>query len=422
MTDDKLRLQLEILIDQDLRDMATAAGANTLTELCPWIAKLKQLDIKRQTEMERWKTMCQAAVHEAKRPNLGNGFLASNGNQTNASRSNGSASNARSSSSTQTNKTYPPKLMTEERQLLFDHEGCLRCHVFYARHHANQCQMVLSGTNYKTHTLQDALRAKAKSSRPAPVAAITDTFSMSFSPDNDLVAAVFPPGSSSTADKSLSDSSEASLASVSITPPLKGKHLIWSCILNNDADTISVKADALIDSGSHMALIHPDLVSRLKLQSYKLAHPERVSVAMGSSALINKLTHYVIIEPTSIDRLFTSHHIHAVIALGLCMPLILGLPFLTSNKVICNYADRTCLATRISPAYDLLKPLHARVSTQKYNTPDTLAALGARIKGFSIDEEYAARNAEMHLRFARIFEPPPPTLTSFQKSHLHVSF
>ena len=125
MTDDKLRLQLEILIDQDLRDMATAAGANTLTELRPWIAKLKQLDIKRQMEMERWKTMCAAAVREAKRPNLGNGFSSSNGNQTNASHSNGSASNARSSSSTQTNKTYPPKLTTEERQLLFDHEGCL---------------------------------------------------------------------------------------------------------------------------------------------------------------------------------------------------------------------------------------------------------------------------------------------------------
>ena len=350
MTDDKLRLQLEILIDQDLHDMATAAGANTLTELRPWMAKLKQLDIKRQAEIERWKKMCEVAVREAKRPNLGNSFSASNGNQTNASRSNSSTSNA------QTNKTYPPKLTTEERQLLFDHEGCLRCRVFYTGHRANQCQMVLSRTNYKTRTLQDALCAKAKSSRPTPVAAITDTFSTSCSPDNDLVAAVFPPGSSLTADKSLSDSSDARLTSMSSPPPLKGKHLIWSCILNNNSDTISVKSNALIDSGSHMALIHPDLVSRLKLQSYKLAHPERVNVAMGSSASIIRLTHYVVIEPSSLDQLFTSHRIHAVIVSGLCMPLILGLPFLTSNKVICNYADRTCLTTRISPAYDLLKP------------------------------------------------------------------
>ena len=86
MTDDKLCLQLEILIDQELQDMATAAGANTLTELCPWMAKLKQLDIKRQAEIERWKKMCEVAVCEAKWLNLGNSFSASNGNQTNASR------------------------------------------------------------------------------------------------------------------------------------------------------------------------------------------------------------------------------------------------------------------------------------------------------------------------------------------------
>ena len=203
------------------------------------------------------------------------------------------------------------------------------------------------------------------------------------------------------------DSSDASRASRSTPPPLKGKHLIWACVLINVSDSVPVKVNALIDSGSHMALIHPDLVSRLKLHTHKLAHPERVNVAMGSNASIAQLTHYVIIEPSSVDQLFTSHRIHAVIASGLCMPLILGLPFLVSNKIVCNYADRTCLATRTSPAYDLLKPHHVRSDSQLYTTSDVLAALGARIKGFSIDEEYAARNAEMRLRFAHIFESPP---------------
>ena len=157
-----------------------------------------------------------------------------------------------------------------------------------------------------------------------------------------------------------------------------------------------------------MALIHPDLVSCLKFQLYKLAHPECVNVAMGPSTMVNKLTHYIIIEPSSLDPLFMSHRIHVVIASGPCMPLILSLPFLTLNKVVCNYADHTCLATRISPAYDLLKPLPAHENTQKYNTLDILAVLGTWIKGFSIDEEYVARNTEMCLHLPAFSNPPPP--------------
>ena len=306
MTDDKLHLHMEILINQDLHDRATAAGANVLMELHPWMADLKQLDIKHQSDIVRWQKLCEAAVHAVKRPNLGNRSSATHGqNQNNNACSKGSTSSARASSNTQTNKMYPPKLTTNKCQLLFDHKECLRCQVFYASHQANQCTMVLSSTDYKTHTLQDALRTKAKSFQPPLVAAITETFSMSFLPDNNLVAAMFPPGSSMTMDKSLLDSSDASVASMSTLTPLKGKHLIWTCVLNNAPDSISIKAMALIDSESHMALIHPNLVSHLKFQSHMLAHPKRVNVAMGSSASISQLIHYIIIEP-SFGRL----HVH----------------------------------------------------------------------------------------------------------------
>lgn len=135
MMDKKLCLQMEILIDQELCDMATVAGTNALMELHPWMAKLKQLNIKRQSKIVCWQKLCEAVVQAAKWPNFGNGFLPGNGpNQNNSSHSNGSASSTRASSSNQTNKMYPPKLMTKECQLLFDHVGCLRCRVFYARH------------------------------------------------------------------------------------------------------------------------------------------------------------------------------------------------------------------------------------------------------------------------------------------------
>ena len=138
---------------------------------------------------------------------------------------------------------------------------------------------------------------------------------------------------------SMAEDSDSSMASVSNTPPLKGKHLVWTCHVDNATDRVSVKAHALIDSGAHMVLIRPDLVKRLNLPSLPLVTPERVNVALGSAEPINQLTHYVEKFPASLDNHFHSHLLHAVIAPGLCMPLILGLPFLSLNRILCNYAE-----------------------------------------------------------------------------------
>ena len=88
-----------------------------------------------------------------------------------------------------------------------------------------------------------------------------------------------------------------------------------------------------------MVLIRPNLVKRLNLPSLPLATPEQVNVALGSAEPINQLTHYVEIFPTSLDNRFRLHLLHAVIAPGLCMPLILSLPFLSLNRILCNYAE-----------------------------------------------------------------------------------
>jgi hypothetical protein len=198
-------------------------------------------------------------------------------------------------------------------------------------------------------------------------------------------------------------------SSESTAPPLKGKHFIWTCQLNNATDRIAVKAKALIDGGAHMVLIRPDVVTRLVLPIFTLTSPERVNVAMGAPDQIEQLTHYVVIELTSIDGVFTSRRIHAVIAPGLCMPLILGLPFLTSNKIVCNYAERTSTATENTPAYNLLaKDKKAKASVNiTMSAPDILAALKERITTLSFEDELASREAELRTRFTRIFEPPP---------------
>jgi hypothetical protein len=151
---------------------------------------------------------------------------------------------------------YPPRLTDEERRLLNEHEGCFKCREFYVEHRAAQCTKILSGKDYKVRTLQDALRAKAAkanktNARATTVAAVTDAER----PAPDLVAAVFPQGTVATANDSMSEGSETSVASVSAQPPLKGKHFIWTCRLNNATDRLSLKTKALIDGGAHMVLI-----------------------------------------------------------------------------------------------------------------------------------------------------------------------
>lgn len=322
------------------------------------------------------------------------------------------ARNPNASSTASSSAPHPPPRLTEdERRLLFEHKGCLKCHEFYIGHHANACTVTLTGNGYKTHTLQDALRAKttwggARAVQPQPVAATTE--SAPVSKTNDLVAAVFPQNAHITADMSAADESDSSITSVSDLPPLKGKHFIWTCRVDNPADRVSVKAQALIDSGAHMVLIRPDLVKRLNLPSHPLEIPERINMVLGSADQITQLTHYVIINPASLDNCFHSKAIHTVIAPGLCMPIILGLPFLCLNHITCNYADRTCLVTMIKPPYNLLNP-ERKIAAPSLTTelPDMLASLIEHTTPNAIEEQLLIHEAKLRERFARIFEPPP---------------
>ena len=272
---------------------------------------------------------------------------------------------------------HPPRLTKEEHHLLHDHEGCLKCREFYIGHRANACTVTLTGNGYRTCTLQDALRAKAARGNPhpvppPPVAATVET--VHAPKPTELVAAVFPQNAHVTADTSTAEDSDLSIASMSDGPPLKGKHFIWTCRVDNPTDRVLVKARTLIDGGTHMVLIRPDLVTHLNLSAKPLEKPEQVNVALGSAEHINQLTHYVTITPMSLDNCFHSQPLHAVIALGLCMPLILGLPFLCTNRIACNYAECTCLITTMIPPYNLLNVLPKEMKTPALETmlPDIL--------------------------------------------------
>ena len=302
--------------------------------------------------------------------------------------------------------TYPPKLTEDERRLLHKHEGCLKCRAFYAGHRADKCTTTISGRNYKQLTLQDALRAKTNKSgnRNPPLASITAPKIDNESNDsNDLLAAIFP--TALTADTSFSDTANSSLSSVSSPPTLKCNHFIWNCVVVSPTARIPVNETALIDSGANMVFIRADTISKFQLPIFPLPKPELVSVAINAKKVATKLTHYMKLSIKSRDSVFLSKVMHAVIVQHLGMPIILGLPFLVDNGIVCHYKSCECLATKLSPPYNLLRP--PSPDPQREKIPNVLAALRERLQNLEFEETLATHDEEMRTRFASIFGPMP---------------
>jgi len=113
---------------------------------------------------------------------------------------------------------------------------------------------------------------------------------------------------------------------------------------------------ALIDNGAHVMLIHPKLIAELNLKKCCLPRPEPVDVALKNGQKSrSELYKYVKLSLTSLDAMWTLKMVKVLIAPGLCMPIILGLPFLIHNCIITDHAAHTCI-DKVSN-YDLLNPL-----------------------------------------------------------------
>jgi len=272
--------------------------------------------------------------------------------------------NNRSSSIQQTSLSHinskcvcPPKLTDDERDIISRFSGCFKCRKIFVpnNHTASTCPDGFpSPDNYKPLTLDFAnkmklqhagkqskssstMKAVAAIGNALPSASILEVNSLS---NLDFVASIFGPlaGSSVISDASFS------YGDVSVSPPFKSKHFVWKCTIDGPSVEFPLKQLSLIDNGSHLVLIQPESVCHLGLPMFPLPEPELVDVVISSSASKKlSLTHYVKIKLTSLDGQWTSRTVFAIIAPGLCMPLILGLPFFEHNNIICDHKRRSCI-------------------------------------------------------------------------------
>jgi hypothetical protein len=358
--DAALRNHLEAHLDEELHARLKHNKARKDKVLKTWIASVRLIDEARAVETKRHRELIEETLdHQAKRQNTKTDALRGPARRGNTSQPNANTTGSSSAS----NFVKLPPLTDTERTLLNEHEGCMKCRRFYTDHRSQSCPNGFPlGKGYKTLTLSDALAAKkgkavAKSARPSKPVAATSATIEDVDTDKEISAtAAILPNSPAEYTSDSDEDWDVSCGEVSLLP-LHGKHLVWNCQIHSQTmNDFPVKTCALIDNGAHLVLIRPDLVDRLGLKKFKLHAPELIDVAFSKENKKTKLYYYVKLSLSSLDSTWTSCVIKAVVTTGLCLPIILGLPWLEKNNIVTDHAAWTCI-DKIK-LYDLLNSPH----------------------------------------------------------------
>lgn len=155
-----------------------------------------------------------------------------------------------------------------------------------------------------------------------------------------------------------------------------------------------------------MVLIRPSLVQQIGLTPRKLPMPELVNVAISPTETAHTYTHYIELRPATSNGTFLSEPVHAVVTEHLSVPLILGMPFLVTNRITCNYAKRQCLVTVNDKRVNLVKPPKRPCYIKETNV---LAALSERARAPAPEHALLENETELRQKYSAVFEPLPHT-------------
>jgi hypothetical protein len=134
-------------------------------------------------------------------------------------------------------------------------------------------------------------------------------------------------------------------------------HLFWRCSVSGAAESFPLTFNALIDDSSHTVLIREELVNTLSLRRRLLPKPENVELVMqaGKEKVVVELTEYVKLQLYDPNCWWISKTICAIIAPGLCSPVILGLLFLSHNCIVIDHHAQTAIDK--TTGFDILNPV-----------------------------------------------------------------
>lgn len=136
---------------------------------------------------------------------------------------------------------------------------------------------------------------------------------------------------------------------------LTGRHFWWACLLLGNTADEPLTVNSMLNCRAYVMLIEEDLVRKLGLHCFRLHNPVTISLAIDNGTPSPAtLDEYIKISPFAPDGQWSSNSVKAVIAPKLCVPLLLGIPFLNVNKIVMDFNSRTAIDKRCN--YDLLNP------------------------------------------------------------------
>ena len=137
--------------------------------------------------------------------------------------------------------------------------------------------------------------------------------------------------------------------------PLTVPHLFWraSCSPIND---LPLTFNCLLNVGSHLVIIREDLINQLKLRCKKLDKPVFAETAMHNGRKnVIEFDKIVKLQLYDASGHYISKSICAVISASLCVPILLGLPFLKHNNIIIDVEANTAIDK--NNGFNLLNPV-----------------------------------------------------------------
>jgi len=265
-------------------------------------------------------------------------------------------------------------LTLKQKNLLSAHRGCFKCCKFYADHIFSSylwwCTTASAVLNCAT--LGAALALAARSSKTASPSNNTMNMPASTATSPIIIAAFLNDDSDDDLHTdigfpalNMSDGFEpyeyvplpvlpVPLPSIPPSPSLPS-HFWWNCHLDAPLTCAPTPVKALIDSGSPPVLISEECVELYGLVPRHLHKP--LSVTGVYSAIGNiVLDAYIKLHLSSIDCLWSSYVVPAIIIPSLHTDIILGLDFLACNCIVIDPED--CTAVCKTDSYDLLNPLN----------------------------------------------------------------
>jgi hypothetical protein len=131
-------------------------------------------------------------------------------------------------------------------------------------------------------------------------------------------------------------------------------HLFWRCnAFGGRESELPQILTCLLDNGCHLVLIDDAVARCLHLHCFHLKNPEPIELALKPQEPKTKLEldEFVWLELYDPSLSWKAKKVCALVAPGLCSPVILGLPFLATNEIVIDHTARPAVNKRTGLTY-----------------------------------------------------------------------